>query len=269
MAATIEPEVLSEIREVTDEEVGFFAENGWVMLREFYSRDLAAELLRVAREVVEPGEKDPRFKQKWDVARLGIEPFPSIAWGSGMGQAAHRLVNRKRLTDREVPTRALGDVVWGREGGCKGIAYHQDSSLGSADRIGFVNMWVALDEVTPEMGAMRFVTGSHREGPLGIPESSAEADERGALLAAYPKLLDLYEWSPPFHYQPGDATVHQGWTIHGSPTNETDRERWSYISSYAPADTRYRDGKPDDPPENRGTTLSDDTAYPVVYPPAM
>ena len=51
-----------------------------------------------------------------------------------------------------------------------------------------------------------------------------------------PEVLGL---SNPFHYQPGDCTVHHGYTAHGSINNTTDRDRWAYLFSYTPADTRY------------------------------
>ena len=52
----------------------------------------------------------------------------------------------------------------------------------------------------------------------------------------------MLELSPPFHYQPGDCTVHHGYTVHGGPANSTDKPRWSYLFSYSPVDTRYWNG---------------------------
>jgi hypothetical protein len=66
--------------------------------------------------------------------------------------------------------------------------------------------------------------------------------DSGDLLTQYPKLTKLYELSPPFHYQPGDATVHSGFMVHGAPGNTTDRGRLNYIFAYAAADTRWWGG---------------------------
>jgi ectoine hydroxylase-related dioxygenase (phytanoyl-CoA dioxygenase family) len=126
--------------------------------------------------------------------------------------------------------------------------------------VGELQFWLALDEVTPEMGAMRFLSGVHREGPLGAGAIGAPGED---LLAQYPKLCDVYEFSPPFHYRPGDATVHHGYMVHGAPPNLSDRPRCSYIFSYTPADTRWWNGRV----RNWGSerkTLSDDS-NPVVY----
>src|SRR5262249_11345943 len=140
--------------------------------------------------------------------------------------------------------------------GGTGTHCHQDSAYHGPDRVGEFNMWVALDEVTPEMSAMRFLTGSHREGPLGIvapnlgedgrhdPERWKEYgdDGRDWFQEHSPRLWELYELSPPFHYQPGDATVHKGYMIHSAPPNTGDRARWSWIPEYMPADTRTIEG---------------------------
>src|SRR5262249_11396262 len=149
-------------------------------------------------------EGDGPFKHGHHLSRRGVDPFPQVALGEPMARVAHRLIDRARLTDALIPTQFLDDLVWCREPGCQGTQYHQDSGVEGVDRVRRLSFWVALDEVTPDMGAMRFVTGSHREGPLGWPQRD-ESGETADVLDTYPKLLDLLELSPPFHYQPGDA----------------------------------------------------------------
>ena len=85
---------------------------------------------------------------------------------------------------------------------------------------------------------MRFVSRSHREGPIG----SVFNDDKGDLLEQFPNLTSVLELSLPLHYQLGDCTVQHGYTVHGSLPNRTDKSRWSYIFSYVPADTRYWNG---------------------------
>jgi ectoine hydroxylase-related dioxygenase (phytanoyl-CoA dioxygenase family) len=79
---------------------------------------------------------------------------------------------------------------------------------------------------------MRFLTGSHREGPLG---HNVDRD----LLGTYPGLLNLYELSPPVAYRAGDATVHHCLTVHGTSPNATQAPRWSYVVGYLASDTRF------------------------------
>eukprot|EP01046_Picozoa_sp_COSAG06_P111780 COSAG06_NODE_58389_length_277_cov_0.584270_1_plen_86_part_01 len=49
-----------------------------------------------------------------------------------------------------------------------GTSYHQDSNEETdPDREGELQFWLALAPVAPEMGALRFLSGSHRQGPRG------------------------------------------------------------------------------------------------------
>lgn len=248
-------DISAHIREVTDDEVAFYQENGWVKLDRLVAPEFAAELLRVGVDASD----DPRG---WNALALdpGTEPFRSMVFGDRMGRNAAQLVNRGRLTDAEVPLRYRADHFVRRDpGDGNGTPYHQDSAEHGSDRVGELQFWLALDEVTPEMGAMRFLTGVHREGPLG-----AGALGRNDLLVQYPKLAQLYELSPPFHYQPGDATVHHGYMVHGAPPNTSDKPRWSYIFSYTPADTRWWNGEV----RNWGSERQplQDEKNPIAYP---
>jgi ectoine hydroxylase-related dioxygenase (phytanoyl-CoA dioxygenase family) len=269
-----------EMREITDDELAQYEEDGWVMLRELISRELAAELLTAAQELretvrsstdFEPAEHGGRQVRTSDwvafeasfaetfpsfqARKIRVEPFRSLTFGEAAGRTAHRIMNRGRLTDESIGVRYLEDALLYKPPGEPEVdafkmGYHQDQPTFGVDRGGGFNLWIAIDEVRPEQGAMRFLTGSHREGSLG---------PAGGLLARYPKLLDVYDLSPPFHYQPGDATVHNSYTIHGTPPNRADKPRWSYVPTYIPADCEII--------EDTGLGLQEaDERFPLVYP---
>ena len=257
--AMTEREIRSALREVTDEEVACYQEYGWVMMRQLVAPEFAAELLRAGQEWSERSGKETGPRS--GLAREeGTEPFRSFMFSERMSQNAMRLVNRKRLKGVDVPLRYRIDLLLQKLPGAAGQTYHQDSSEHGSDRVGELQFWLALAEVTPEMGAMRFVSRSHREGPLG----SVFNDDRGDLLEQFPNLTSVLELSPSLRYQPGDCTVHHGYTIHGGPANSTDKPRWSYLFSYSPADTRYWNG-------NAGNWGSErkrlgDPENPIIYP---
>ena len=257
--AMTEREIKSVLREVRDEEVACYQKYGWVMMRQLVAPKFAAELLRVGQEWSERSGKETGPRSS--LAREeGAEPFRSFMFSERMSQNAMRLVNRKRLKGVDVPLRYRIDLLLQKLPGAAGSTYHQDSSEHGSDRVGELQFWLALAEVTPEMGAMRFVSRSHREGPLG----SVFNDDRGDLLEQFPNLTSVLELSPSLRYQPGDCTVHHGYTIHGGPANSTDKPRWSYLFSYSPADTRYWNG-------NAGNWGSErkrlgDPENPIIYP---
>ena len=237
--AMTEGEIAAVLREVTDEEVAFYHEYGWVMMKQLVDPGFATELQRVGQECRERQEEEGTGRPGVHLAlREDAEPYPSFMFSQRMSTNAMRLVNKKRLKGVDVALRYRIDMHILKPPGAAGATYHQDSAEHGSDRVGELQFWLALDEVTPEMGAMRFVTRSHREGPLG----SVFNDDRGDLLEQFPNLTSVLELSPPLHYQPGDCTVHHGYTVHGGPANSTDKPRLSYLFSYAPADTRYWNG---------------------------
>lgn len=281
MVALTARDIAESVREITDEEIAQYHEQGWVMLRSLVPPEMARRLLERATAKVEgtrrvgamePEErKEPPYRTERAVAlnrahaelvRDTADPLHSLVFNARMGRAAQRLSNWARLGGVPSAMRYHTGFVGWKPPGAGGTPYHQDSTEEGPDRIGALMFWLALDEVTPEMGAMRFVTGAHREGPLGMVLH--EAYNGKDLLEQLPNLLQIYELSPPFHYQPGDATVHGGYMIHGAPPNTTDRDRWSYIFGYIPADTRYINGKSVRPEIERRPP--DDADCPVVYP---
>lgn len=234
-----EREIEAVVREVTDEEVAFYREHGWVMMERLVDPDFAAELLHVGQEWKRHKEQEGADRPNKGLALdEAAEPFGSFMLSRRMTENATRLVDRKRFKGVDIPLRYRIDLLLCKPPGASGATYHQDSSEHGSDRVGELQFWLALAEVLPEMSAMRFVDRSHREGPLG----SVFNDDQGNLLEQYPLLASELGLSEPFHYQPGDCTVHHGYTVHGGPDNTTDRHRWSYLFSYSPVDTRYWNG---------------------------
>jgi ectoine hydroxylase-related dioxygenase (phytanoyl-CoA dioxygenase family) len=223
------------VREITDAEVAVYRENGWAKLERLVDPALAADLIRAGEAFVEPEPDAVKLKiwlQARGFARRAIEPFRSVALSATMGRNVQRLLDLQRLTSRAVPVRVLDDLIVCKRREEAHTHVHQDHLGLSIDRPNFIGLWLALDEVTPEMGSMRFLSRAHREGLLG-----GGYGREGDVVDQYPGLLKLYDWSEPLYYAPGDATVHHPYAIHGAGANETDRPRWAYLVRYASADT--------------------------------
>jgi ectoine hydroxylase-related dioxygenase (phytanoyl-CoA dioxygenase family) len=240
-------------RAVSDEEVAHYREHGWAKLEGFLSSELAAGLLAAAKAVIEPQleaqpeEEEAAFgkglrleKLGGKVANLGywqdlhyigrdegVEPFATLIYSEAIGRAAQRFVARN------VGIRYSADIVAckmpaGQAGGAPTDS-HQDISSLPFDRVGPLTFWIALDDMPPERGTMRFLSGSQRAGNLG----RVRAQGKGTV-EYYPELLDEYETSPPMALRAGDATVHNAQVVHWAPENSTARPRWGYIVAYFP-----------------------------------
>ncbi len=99
--------------------------------------------------------------------------------------------------------------------------WHQDQFYWPLDTPHTITMWMPLVDVSPEMGPMRFASGSHRLGnvcDLPIGEESEQAIE---------KILEErgLEHRTVGALAAGDATFHGGWTLHGAPPNTSTKSR--------------------------------------------
>jgi Phytanoyl-CoA dioxygenase (PhyH) len=247
-----------DVRPVTDLEVSFFRQSGWVLLRGLISSELCGAMLERGRprlaglmqgsdvKFATPEERNEHLKvagtdegtvtdnEKWVEWRGAIRSAHDPVMGRG-GLAQTMGHNVQRLLGRDKPIRVYHDIFM-----CKlpdGISiptgWHQDSPNFPVDR-NALTIWIALDEVTPYQGSLQFYTGSHRCGLLGRNTSDPSTD----LVDEYPE-LKRFLVSPAPHLFVGDATVHHGLTVHGAGANMTNRPRWSFAICYIPSDARY------------------------------
>jgi len=123
------------------------------------------------------------------------------------------------------------DISFFKPVGAREIPFHQDYSYWPFDREGSVTLWIALDDMTEEMGPLRYLAGSHREGPLGLIEPRDIRD-------AYPHLreLEVVGGKP---LKAGDAQAHWGLTLHGSAANTGKERREAAAFRYHRSDVIY------------------------------
>jgi hypothetical protein len=238
------------VRDITDEEVWQFHEQGWVRLPNFINPDVARSMQRETECLLgakadkhryRAGVDAVRFEEWWidysHVTKEGIEPFRSFSLSKQQGR------NVRRLFARNVPGRLLIDMVGAKSGfspagDIQKTPYHQDYPTGPWDRSGHCSFWVALHDMPTECGLVRFFSGSHREGALGAHFHSSDG-EHGDLLKAYPFISERYPPSELVPMRAGDATVHGPLVVHYSEPNTTDQIRWHYIAQYFASDARW------------------------------
>ena len=238
----------SLVRRVTDHEVARFRAHGWVHLEALVCADAVARMLAVAQEVMgdtaygrrvpPPGGRVTDYGRWVDYHYIafedGREPFRSLVFSEAMAFNAQRLAARQGGIRYFADTLACKTPESGRAGSAPTV-WHQDLPHFPHDRVGHVAFWLALDEIAPEQGSLRFLSGGHAEGPLGrdLGVGGPNMVERN------PWLLERYAMSPQLHFAPGDTSCHGALTIHSAPENRTNRPRWTYIFSYVPDDVRY------------------------------
>jgi hypothetical protein len=268
-----EGDMAHAVRDITDDEIAFFKKNGWVKLKGFAQPDVVAEILRRARIVMGEtaeqitggggGSADPAFSRFSQILRNYLGAWKNDPWLRAFAQSKDMARVASRLR-HDAPIRFLNDEILVKlpvsQGG-KPTPYHQDFPHTAYDRTAMINIWIALVDLPPDRGAMRFLTGSHQAGPLG----RTLLDEKD-VVEQNPRLLKEYPLSDPLHMKPGDATVHGDLTIHGGPPNLSDTARWAYLVNLFDARARYTGavtyGEPISGIEPGG--LFDTDRYPLV-----
>lgn len=149
------------------------------------------------------------------------------------------------------------------------LGMHQDSAYTawSSEPL-MCTLWIALDDVTAEGGAMEFARGSHRWGKSDpIAEFHAPADYKADFRAASARAgVDEPEMVP-VAVPKGGGSLHHGWLWHGSGPNRTDRPRRSVVAHMISSTSMFTDqvGYIYSRYKRTGVYEMDETFFPVLW----
>lgn len=271
------PDLSPYIRDLTDEEVVFFREHGWLFAPGFISPELAEEVRQHYKawsglrwdEWPENEAEQKEFveivKDKLTDARkvMGIrqdDPWMfNFVTQRKLGEASARLL--------DVPSiKPLSETLQVKYPAGSGysteLPWHQDFPSMPIDRAESAQTWIALAPATADMGTMTHLDGSHREYPRGMHHFSGE-DPR----AAYPELWEKYRAVAPRDYAAGDAMFHHCLTYHCSGANQTNKLRWA-MSSLRMSGRSIYTGQPNANTDGLGlkpNKFFDHPNFPTVY----
>ncbi len=229
--------------EVTEEQVTFYEENGYIQLHNV----LTAEEVAVLRAAVDVAVEDrKRLQQNWGprsdegYAKVFLqmvnvwERYPAIeeyVMSRRVGGIARQLTRAPfvRLWHDQALIKFPKDS--------KATAWHQDKVYWPMKENGALSCWMALDDVTVDNGCMSFLPGSHKLGPLDPIDLGAAGD--ADLLELLP--IGQREGVRPavMEMKAGSCTFHNGLTFHYAGPNVTDGPRRAMVTIFMPAGTHF------------------------------
>lgn len=219
------------------EQVRFFDENGYLVLRDWISADLLAKLQEAAAGWIADGQRVTRDSEhyadyNWAKRQQGRTLYRvNYVHNKGYPVSLELLGSPQVLGVAEslcgpnfVPT--YESLVFKQEGDGEKIAWHQDAAHPRRWRI--FNFDLYLDASRWDAGALRVIPGTQTE-----KQDICELAER-------------HGWTPPgviaAEMAPGDVLLHDVMVVHGSPHTEGKALRRTIYYEFRPAEQIREEG---------------------------
>ena len=225
---------LSEPYPITDQQVEQYQADGFIVLDAVLSPDeveaYGAGIRRDAMKCFEAANMETAFSgaflQKLNL-RLESQTMRAYCLSKRLGSIGARLTRSKAV-------RLYHEQVLFKHPGGNPSYWHQDQYFWPIETNQSLGTWMPLVDVTEEMGALCYARGSHRLGDLGqhCIDTESQAffnsviEEHG---------LEAYQINS---MKAGDLCVHNGWTIHGAPSNRSSIMREAVVVTMYPDGTR-------------------------------
>jgi len=134
-------------------------------------------------------------------------------------------------------------VLWGSQIFCKpagtgmAVPWHQDGHFWPIRPLATCSVWIAIDDVTLENGAMQFIPGSQRERRLF--EHVRDDNNESALNATLGSdQFDCAEAAVD-SLKAGAMSLHDVFLIHGSEPNRSKNRRAAFVIRYMPGTSHF------------------------------
>ncbi len=232
-------------RAITPEEIATYERDGIVVLRKMFDMDWVENLRQWADEdMAAPGRLHQELTPKGKKGRFYFNTF-MWTYHPGFRRFVHEspaaeIAGRVMQSDK---ANIFFDQLLVKEPGTEErTPWHHDMPYWPVRGRQVATIWLALDPVTAETGAVEYVKGSHNWGESFRPPAFA-GDERYKI--DLPKVPDIdaardqYEFVQ-YELEPGDCTVHHGLLVHGAPGNARgNTRRRAVVSRWGGDDAVY------------------------------
>jgi ectoine hydroxylase-related dioxygenase (phytanoyl-CoA dioxygenase family) len=234
---------------ISEQDKAAFQRDGVICLRQVISSELIALLARGIDACLDkPGPKGRNFNNDGSPGRFAGDVF---MWT--FDDAVRDFLFRSPLA--EIAATFMGsktavhmlDQMFVKEPHTPAASpWHQDQTYMYADGEQLISIWVAVDPVTQDSGAVEWIRGSHKSGTLyqatGFdPKITYETDDYERLpdIDAARAAYDIIAYET----EPGDIVINHLRTLHAAPGNHTDRRRRAIAFRFTGDDAFYVERK--------------------------
>lgn len=234
---------------VSDQDVLFYQDNGYLALPGFFSREELEPLrqaidraIATGRERIRGAERGGRGSDEYErvfnqMVNLWTDAPEArrITFHPALAETARRLAACRHV-------RLYHDHAMVKPGGqvSRQTNWHQDAPYWPMDPVGALSAWIAVDDVTVENGCLHFVPGTHRLGR----QPAIRLDVEGDSIVDKMRAQGLSVPDPvAVPLAAGGVTFHHGCTFHYAGPNRTPHPRRAFAIIYIPDDARWTGGK--------------------------
>lgn len=237
MAETIE-------RFITQEQVDFYEENGFVQVNDVLTAEELQELRTFSEEAMASAQQLSVKTDQEGGAYFKVLNQKVNVWRDHEGMAKYtfhpRLASIAMRLCKANGIRLFHDhLLWKMPGDSKPTPWHQDTVKWPMNETGALSIWITLDDVDERNGCMMFVPKSHRAGKLKNISLVEPVD-----IFDYVKGTELEKQRPVnVPLKAGSCTFHDGLTFHYAHSNVTDKPRRVLAIIYMKDGTTFNGSK--------------------------
>lgn len=211
---------LNDHKEVSEEEIKVFRENGHILIPNILSAEEVVVYRKIIEDVADRYNTEKRNLEDRDTYGKAFLQIMNL-WRQD--ERVKKFVIAKRFAGIAADllgvenVRIYHDQALFKEPGGGPTPWHQDQYYWPLDTHNTITMWMPLVDIKVDMGMLTFASNSHKKGVVFDYEIS---DESEAEFEKYVKENNFpIERSSTMNA--GDATWHYGNTIHSAPGNQS------------------------------------------------
>lgn len=223
MALTTLP-ALDEPYLLAEETIAAFRRDGHGCVRNLASADEVAAYRPLIDRATMQHRYDKRPLEERETYGKAFVQSPNL-WRRDLPIAGFTLARRFARVAAQLMgvdgVRLYHDQALYKEPGGGYTPWHQDQTYWPLDTAHTITLWMPLLDIPANVGSMRFASGSHAFGDLGMAGIGDDSQ------ACFDALIAARGFAVATHgaLKAGDATFHAGWTIHGAAGNPSDAMR--------------------------------------------